>query len=74
MLRHEICLTNQLIQEQAQQIIPLCLSTVSCSPLIHSRRVSVLYGNVTWRPVMVTSISSRIFFSSRIMALRSVEI
>ena len=73
MLRHEICLTNQMIQGQAQQIIPLCLSTVSCSPLIHSGRVSVLYGSVTWRPLMVTSISSRIFFSSRIMALRSAE-
>ena len=34
----------------------------------------LVYGNVTCLPVMVTSISSRIFFSSRIMALRSAEI
>ena len=34
-LHHEICLTNQIKQEQAQQIIPLCLLTVSCSPLIY---------------------------------------
>ena len=37
-------------------------------------RVFLVYGNVTCLPVMVTSISSRIFFSSRIMALRSAEI
>ena len=37
-------------------------------------RVFLVYGNVTCLPVMVTSISSRIFFSSRIMALRSAEL
>ena len=31
----ESCLTIQMKQEQAQQIIPLCLLTVSCSLLIY---------------------------------------
>ena len=34
-VHYESCLTNQMKQEQAQQIIPLCLLTVSCSPLIY---------------------------------------
>ena len=48
--------------------------TTTRPELRFGRVVAFYYDSVTWRPVMVTSISSRIFFSSRIMALRSAEI
>ena len=53
MPRHEICLTNQMKKEQAQQIFLLCLFTVSCSPLIEmaSFRYRVILPSAEWASV-----------------------